>query len=60
MSAFMPPGAEGLLLSLADHQRAQVMFDPVTCVAAAWIRCSHGRGQVPSPRGPLGSSPVLD
>ena len=35
MPAFVPPGAEGFLLSRAHHHRAQVLVDPGTCVAVA-------------------------
>ena len=37
--ALMPPGAERFVLDRVDHQRAQVLFDHVTGVAAARLRC---------------------
>ena len=55
LPALVPPGAEGLFLSRAHHQRAQVLIDPGFGVASARLRCCHDRGQVSSPRGPLGS-----
>ena len=37
--AFMPPAAERRLLRRANPQRAQVLFDLVTGVAEARLRC---------------------
>ncbi len=39
MPAIVPPGAKGLLLSRANHQHAQVLFDSGFGVASARLRC---------------------